>query len=90
MQAGQVIASVPSVAPIADEVMRTAGWEPQAGADPNFPRPAAPDPALIQGDVTDRRTGVSFAPGNTSPMLPSPAEGMGEGIETLRPDGIGP
>jgi len=94
MQAGQVIASVPSVAPIADEVMRTAGWQPQPGQDPNFPQPAAPDPALMQGDVMDRRTGVSFQPGNTSPMLPaaapSPDVGMGDGIETQRPDGTDP
>lgn len=94
MQAGQVIASVPSVAPIADEVMRTAGWKPQPGEDPNFPQPAAPDPALMQSDVMDRRTGVSFQPGNTSPMLPaaapSPDVGMGDGIETQRPDGTDP
>lgn len=95
MQAGQVIASVPSVAPIADEVMRTAGWQPDAtGVDPNFPQPAAPDPALMQSEVTDRRTGVGFMPpGNTSPMLPgvppSAEVGAAEGIETQRPDGVG-
>lgn len=94
MQAGQVIASVPSVAPIADEVMRTAGWQPAAGADPDFPQPAAPDPALVQGEVGDRRTGVSFLPGNPNPMLPaaalSPEQGMGDGIETPVADGIDP
>ncbi len=95
MQAGQVIASVPSVAPIADEVMRTAGWQPSAsGQDPNFPQPAAPDPALLQGEVGDRRTGVSFLPGNRNPMLPaasaSPEQGMGDGIETPVADGIDP
>ena len=95
MQAGQVIASVPSVAPIADEIMRTAGWQPQPGADPNFPQPAGPDPALMQGEVGDRRTGVSFQPpGNTSPMLPGAPEtgevGMGDGIETLEADGVEP
>jgi hypothetical protein len=90
MQAGQVIASVPSVAPIADEVMKAAGWQPQPGTDPNFPQPAAPDPALMQGDVSDRRTGVSFLPpGNTSPMLPaSPGQGLDQGIETPRIDGV--
>lgn len=94
MQAGQVIASVPSVAPIADEVMRTAGWQPSAGADPDFPQPAAPDPALVQGEVGDRRTGVSFLPGNPNPMLPaaapSPEQGMGDGIETPVADGVDP
>lgn len=96
MQAGQVIASVPSVAPIADEVMRTAGWQPTQGADPDFPQPAAPDPALMQSEVGDRRTGVSFMPGgaNTSPMLPPTPDsgelGLGDGIETPAADGIDP
>lgn len=94
MQAGQVVASVPSVAPIADEVMRTAGWRPTPGEDPDFPQPAAPDPALVQGEVGDRRTGVSFLPGNPNPMLPaaapSPERGMGDGIETPVADGVDP
>ena len=95
MQAGQVIASVPSVAPVADEIMQSAGWHPAAdGVDPNFPQPAQPDPALVQNDVMDRRTGVGFMPGgnaNTSPAFPpvpgSPEEGADQGIETMRPDG---
>ncbi|MFA5387493.1 MAG: hypothetical protein WC322_03820 [Candidatus Paceibacterota bacterium] len=92
MQAGQVIASVPSVAPIADEVMRTAGWQPAAGADPDFPQPAGPDPALMQGEVGDRRTGVSFMPGGqVAPESPETgAIGMGDGIETAQGDGIDP
>lgn len=89
MQAGQVIASVPSVAPIADEVMRGAGWQPGNGADPNFPQPAERDPALMQGDVMDKRTGVSFIPpGGVDPQ--TGAVGMNEGIETVRPDGVNP
>jgi hypothetical protein len=97
MQAGQVIAAVPSVAPIADEVMKSAGWAPQPGQDPNFPQPAAPDPALTQGNVFDPRTGVQFDPGgangggNPNPSQPpAPAQadaGMNQGIETPRADG---
>lgn len=87
MQAGQVIASVPSVAPIADEVMKGAGWQPGNGVDPNFPQPATRDPALAQGDVMDPRTGVSFVPpGGVDPQ--TGAVGMGAGIETARPDGV--
>lgn len=92
MQAGQVIASVPSVAPVADEVLKGAGWKPQPGVDPNFPQPAAPAPELVQGEVGDKRTGVTFMPGgNTNPMTPQPPPGaeagMGQGIETMRADG---
>lgn len=45
MQAGEVIAAVPSVAPIADKVMQAAGYQPPvpAGVDPNYPQPGGPD-----------------------------------------------
>lgn len=79
MQGGQVIATLPAVAPIADEVMRGAGYqEPTpAGADPNFPIP----PAAQQQQLAFR--------GNTNPMMPA-TPGVGEmaGIETLRADGV--
>jgi hypothetical protein len=81
MQAGQVIATMPAVAPIADEVMRSAGYQDPtpAGDDPNFPVP----PAAMAPQVE--------FPANTSPMLPDPATaGVGEmaGIETQRADGV--
>ena len=44
MQAGQVIAQVPQVAPVADEIMRGAGYRDQGGQDPNFPQP---DPIAV-------------------------------------------
>jgi hypothetical protein len=79
MQAGQVIATMPAVAPIADEVMKGAGYQDPnpAGTDPNFPVP----PAAMAPQVD--------FPGNTSPMLPATA-GTGEmaGIETKRADGV--
>ena len=79
MQAGQVIATMPAVASIADEVMKGAGYQDPnpGGVDPNFPVP----PAAMQPKVD--------FPTNTSPMLPATA-GVGEmaGIETLRADGV--
>jgi len=79
MQGGQVIATMPAVAPIADEIMRGAGYQDPnpAGADPNFPVP----PVAMQPQVD--------FPTNTSPMLPATA-GTGEtaGIETQAPDGV--
>jgi hypothetical protein len=79
MQAGQVIATMPAVAPIADEVMKGAGYQDPnpMGADPNFPVP----PVALQPQID--------LPTNTSPMLPATA-GTGEmaGIETQRADGV--
>lgn len=79
MQAGQVIATMPEVAPIADNVMMEAGHRSPnpRGDDPNFPVP----PAAMQPQVD--------FPTNTSPMLPATA-GTGEmaGIETQRADGV--
>lgn len=78
MQAGQVIATMPAVAPIADEVMKGAGYQDPTpgGADPNFPVP----PVQPQQ--------MNF-PGNTNPVMPA-TPGVGEmaGIETMRPDGV--
>ena len=78
-QAGQVIATMPAVAPIADEVMKGAGYQDPnpMGADPNFPVP----PVALQPQID--------LPTNTSPMLPATA-GTGEmaGIETQRADGV--
>lgn len=43
MQAAQVVATVPQVAPIADELLKGAGYQPiPGGVDPNVPQPAAP------------------------------------------------
>src|SRR5574337_928391 len=69
MQAGQVIATVPSVAPVADVVMQNAGFQNQHGEDPNFPQPApiAPQPQVgpdtagvggMQGIETMRPDGI--------------------------------
>lgn len=79
MQAGQVVASMPQVAPIADELMKAAGYQRPnpGGVDPNFPQPnvAAPMPQIPQ---------------NTDPLTPahptSPFVGEGKGIETMRSD----
>lgn len=99
MQTAEVIAAVPSVAPIADELMKAAGYvvPNPVGVDPNFPQPAAPDPALMVEDVMNRRTGIGFMPGAAgmpapaSPMPPAPLDsntGQRQGIETQRPDSI--
>jgi len=85
MQAGQVVAQIPQVAPIADAIMQSAGYQAPnpAGIDPNYPQP--------QGMAVPQVN----QPTNTDPVMPPapvmPATpGIGEmaGIETQRPDGV--
>jgi hypothetical protein len=83
MQAGQAVATMPQIAPIADVVMQTAGYQPPnpLGVDPNFPQPSgvvAPAPEVAE---------------NTSPVMPpvaptpeSPLQGAEHGVETMRSD----
>lgn len=94
MQAGQVLATTPQVAPVADSLMQAAGYQvpTPAGVDPDFPQLAAPVPGLTQNSVSDPRTGVEFtpgaAPGDTTPSTPAtPATGANAGIETMRNEG---
>ena len=96
-QFAQMLASVPQIAPVADEVVKAGGYQAPnpAGIDPNFPAIDGPAPGLTQNSVKDPRTGVEFMPGgavagDTTPLTPaSPAtgaEGANQGIETVRND----
>ena len=79
-QAAQVLATIPQMAPIADAMLLSAGFEDQNAAPiiPAVPAGVSPGPALPQ---------------NTDPLTPlkptSPAIGMNRGIETQRPDSVG-
>lgn len=97
MQAAEVIASVPAVAPVADMVMKVAGYVPPIpeGIDPNFPQAQAPvsGPAAIAQAVGAVGQVMPGQPGgNTDPMgpanAPSPNVGAMHGIETQRADGV--
>lgn len=85
MQAAEVIAAVPQVAPIADALMQAAGYQTPnpIGMDPNFPQPAMPSVAPM----------TPTAPGDTSPLTPdapaTPGVGAQQGIETKRADSAG-
>ncbi len=78
IQAGQIIATVPGVAPIADAIFASAG-----GVDKNGP-PIAPSPEQPMQQMP--------MPTNTNPMNPavpqSPEIGVNAGIETMRNDGV--
>lgn len=81
MQAGQVVASMPTVAPVADEILKGAGFVPVAGDG-------------VQMSDVPANANVSNAPNvvqNTSPMSPPlPQGGMNgmHGIETQANDGV--
>lgn len=76
MQSAEVIAQMPQVAPIADELMKAAGYQSPnpVGVDPNFP--------MAQAGAVAEQVGPVDIPesGNTSPMFPA-RTGMNEGIE---------
>lgn len=84
VQAAQVIANVPAAVPVADEIIKSAGFVDKNAA-PLMPYPAPPaagaEPAMPPS-----------LPVNSSPMFPAqpqgPGEGMMHGIETQRNDGV--
>ena len=89
MQAGEVIASAPQVAPVADEIMKAGGYQvpTPAGVDPNFPQPASPMQSVGMQAAAAGPVDIPES-GNTSPMFPanpgSPAAGDDQGIESDR------
>lgn len=79
MQAGQLVAQMPQIAPVADRVMQLAGYKKPnpMGDDPDYPQPTMPA-AQVQPMEVDQNTSPQF------PALPdSPGQGM-QGIETMR------
>lgn len=87
MQSGQVVASMPQVAPIADALLDEAGF-PQA----SVPRPDnVAVPSQVGGQPVNMQPGAEQAPEEQlQPQQPqSPAIGQQHGIETMRNDGVG-
>lgn len=78
IQTGQVVATLPQVAPIADEILAGAGYHDMGGQDPNIPQPMG-----VQVPPPDVNA-------NTSPMSPPVSPSPMNGIETLQPDGMQP
>lgn len=80
MQAGAQVAMNPAIAPIADEVMKGAGYQRPnpGGVDPNFPVPAAPLPTAPQDGA-----GIADVQANTSPAFPPVPQQAGQGMEGI-------
>lgn len=89
MQAGAQVAQMPMIAPIADEIMKGAGYKHQPGDDPNFPvadQTAAMNikSPYIQGADVEQNTSPAFPP------VPQEGASPMEGIETPTPiDNLG-
>lgn len=74
LQAAQIVASVPGAAPVADEILKGAGYQDiPGGQSPDIP--AVPQ----QGDTPQ---------GGALPEMPAQEAGMTQGIETVRNDGV--
>ena len=92
LQAAQIIAVTPAVAPIGDEIARGAGFKDQNGQDPNLPEPAAPvpgaQPPQMAGDttpLTPNDPNAQPAPPIDPNAGPPPQEGANAGIQTQTP-----
>ncbi len=99
MQSAEVLAAIPGLAGIVDELMRTAGYQPPAqGMDPNFPDAGAPLPGVALNSIKNKDTGTEFMPGiagasgDTTPLTPanpdpaSPFVGAEKGMTTVGAD----
>lgn len=81
MQGGVQVAQMPMIAPIADEIMKGAGYQNRPGDDPNFPQ-AANTAAMnikspyIQGAEVQQNTSPAFPP------VPQDGGSPMQGIET--------
>lgn len=82
MQTAQTAVTVPGVTPVADAIVKSAGYVDQDAA-PIYPMV----PAVVPGVAPEVRE-------NTSPMFPpepiGPGEGMMHGVETQENDGVKP
>jgi len=93
LQAAQVVAMNPTVAPIADTIAAGAGFKDQAGQDPNLPEPAAPMEQVPPVQAMNAQQEPGMDPAMTPQAPPDSAtglEGMQQGIETVTPADNGP
>lgn len=90
MQAGAQVAMNPAIAPVADEVMKGAGYQrPNPGGDdPNFPTagglPVAPGPVQTGGaGGAAAEPSVAEVQQNTSPEFPPVPQEAGQGMQGI-------
>ena len=82
MQAGAQVAQIPQIAPVADEIMKSAGYQAPnpIGDDPNYPTAAMPVTPIGSEQLPQVRTNTSPA----MPPVPQQAPSPMQGVETPR------
>lgn len=94
LQAGQVVATVPQVAPVADEILKGAGYKDVAGGqNPQIPQAQPgtmlqeiPQEAAMQPQQDAGMSAIDN--GGMNPEAPQLSAGAQDGIETMRPDSV--
>lgn len=74
MQAAEVVAAIPAVAPIADAMVKEAGFKSVPGTDPDFQQPAAASPEIALNTIKERQTGTEFQPGQPGAAAAVPGD----------------
>lgn len=82
MQAGAQVAQIPQIAPVADEIMKSAGYQAPnpIGDDPNYPTAAMPVAPVGSEQLPQVQTNTSPA----MPPVPQQAPSPMQGVETPR------
>ncbi len=73
LQAGAQVATMPMIAPVADEIMKGSGWKAKPGDDPNFPQAGQTAAMNIQSPYIQGEGSEVEMPAvreNTSPAYP--------------------
>ena len=85
LQAAQIVAVTPNVAPVADTIMQGAGFADQGGQDPNLPQPEIAAPAMPPSDLAGNVSPpdpMAADPAAAASMSATGLEGMQQGIQT--------
>lgn len=82
LQAAQIVAMTPEVAPVADTIAAGAGFQDQDGQDPNLPQPDPMAQPVAQVAQPMEQVAQPDALQDPTPPMPSPMEGVQQGIET--------
>jgi hypothetical protein len=80
LQAGQIVAQVPGVAPVADQIAKGAGYQDQGGMDPQIPAAQPMPMAMPEEQIQQEQI-------QQAPELQQ-ADGVMQGIETPQADGL--
>lgn len=88
-QAAQTLVQIPGATPVADELLRSAGFKDAGGHGDVIPPGAVPQMAAPEQPPMDPSMGPPMAP-EGEPPPPQMGEGQAAGIETVAPDGVIP